>query len=107
MFAEQVPAILGTADQFQQWLAANLGAAEIKRTIGEHRFHIGDAEGMRKIYSYVLWIWQRATDCCASLESADKAFVDAWFSDIDTLGALGRALPPPVRRDHNKPVPAR
>jgi len=82
MVKEHLPVILDTNKRLQVWREVNPGA-DIPRYIGEHSFAIEGVNAMRKIFPYVLWMWQRPLDFYQGLSEEDKQSID---KNLDALG---------------------
>src|SRR5690606_7385904 len=50
MFDEQVPVLMETARQLEEWITANPDATEIPRAIGKLRYRLGDMEEERLVF---------------------------------------------------------
>ncbi len=103
MFDEQVPVLLETARQLQQWVAANPDTNEIPRAIGSLRYRLGDMQEERLSLPFNLWMWQRPHDFFAGLDDQDRAAVAELFS-AEQITALTAPLPVRVQRQHNRLV---
>ena len=103
MFDEQVPVLLETARQLEQWLADHPESTEIPRAIGTLRYRLGEMEDERLAFPFNLWRWQRAHDFHAGLSDTDKACV-AHLLPVEHIKALAAPLAARVQRQANKLV---
>ncbi|MFA5678284.1 MAG: glutathione S-transferase [Pseudomonas sp.] len=103
MFDEQVPVLLETARQLEQWLVENPESTDIPRAIGTLRYRLGDMEEERLAFPFNLWMWQRPHDFYTGLSTADKKGVAKLLTQ-DQLTALATPLQARLKRQANKLV---
>ena len=91
MLKEHVPVILDTNKQLAVWKDNNPNLA-IPSYIGEHSFTIGGVSGLRKIFPYVLWMWQRPVNYYQSLGTEEKQTLDASLNVLGFKEALNAPI---------------
>ena len=101
MFDEQVPVLMETARQLEEWITANPDATEIPRAIGKLRYRLGDMEEERLVFPYNLWMWQRPRDFYSQLTSDQRAAIAPLLSETQ-VRALSSPMPIRLARRNNK-----
>lgn len=101
MFDEQVPVLLQTARQLEQWTHANPDSIEVPRAIGTLRYRLGGMEEERLVLPYNLWMWQRAHDFYNGLDADDRKAVDSLLNN-EQVQALRTPLTARVQRRGNR-----
>ncbi|MBK7772608.1 MAG: glutathione S-transferase C-terminal domain-containing protein [Sandaracinaceae bacterium] len=100
-FAEQMPFVMALMDAIDTWCAAHPGATRVPRSLGEHPFVIGGAEGTRRLLTYTQWMAQRPMGAYAALSRTPRSEVDEWLRRLggeDAVRALGRPVRHPFER---------
>ncbi|MEI9988100.1 MAG: glutathione S-transferase family protein [Aliidongia sp.] len=105
IFARQWPVIADTIRLTAAWIDAK-GEAELPRVIGQHLCRIGGVETPRAVFPYTQWMWQRAADVYAGLDTAERGPVDAWLDALGGLAAFRTPIPHRVERRQNRLMPA-
>lgn len=100
MFDEQVPVLMETARQLEEWITANPDATEIPRAIGKLRYRLGDMEEERLVFPYSLWMWQRVHHFYSGLNAAELRSIVSVLSS-QQVGTLSKPVPR-VKRQANK-----
>ena len=103
MLKEHVPVILDTNNKLAVWRESNPNTV-IPRYIGEHSFTIDGVSGLRKIFPYVLWMWQRPVDYYQSLSPEDKLAIEASLIDLGFKEALNAPILNRLTRINNQLV---
>src|SRR5690606_24851672 len=101
MFDEQVPVLMETARQLEEWITAHPDATEIPRAIGTLRYRLGDMEEERLVFPYNLWMWQRPRDFYSQLTSDQRAAVEPLLSETQ-VRTLSSPRPVRLARRNNK-----
>ncbi|WP_419913517.1 glutathione S-transferase family protein [Hoeflea sp.] len=84
--AEHLPVLFDTVDQVARF-ARKATDRDLPRTIGFHRFQIGDAIGQRAVFPYVQWMLQHVVDRIQSVPAEERPSVLAFLDQIDA-GAM-------------------
>jgi glutathione S-transferase len=100
MAKEQAPVLIDTNRLLHQWRQQNPDTEEIPRSIGKHKFTIGDAGGERMVIPYALWMLQRPMDFYQSLD--DTQAVDALLEEIGMHSLMTNGLSNRIQRPNNK-----
>ena len=100
---EHLPVILDTNKQLAVWKEKNAGT-DIPRYIGEHSFTINGVSGLRKIFPYVMWMWQRPVDYYQSLSVEDKQIIDTKLNELGFKEALNTPILNRLARKNNQLV---
>ncbi len=101
MLKEHVPVILDTNKQLAVWRNKNPNIS-IPRYIGEHSFSIEGVSGLRKIFPYLMWMWQRPVDYYQSLSSEEKQKIQTQVSELGFLEALNAPIQNRLTRKNNQ-----
>lgn len=104
-FKEQFPVLQETSSAVAAWVQAHPGE-RMPRRVGEHRFRIGDAEGIRALMPYPQWMLQRVLDDYHRLAPTERSSVDALLQQCDGLEAMQMQIPQRLERRQNRLVPA-
>lgn len=105
LFAEHFPVLEDTARLLESWLAGHPREG-IPRTIGWHRFRLGDAQEQRAVFPYAQWMLQRPIGFYRSLSGADQTHVDEWLRAAGGYEAMQIDIRRPVKRENNRLVAA-
>jgi len=101
MVKEQLPVILDTNVQLDNWRQHNL-SKELPRHIGEHEFIIDGVSATRKVFPYLMWMWQRPVDYYNSLSDKEKQSIDSQLVTMGFNKALKLPLQNRLNRNNNK-----
>ena len=100
LFTDYWPVITDTVQRLHQWHTNHPDTTHIPRVIGEHRFSLGQAQGMRVVLPYGIWMLQRVIDFYRQLD--DTTQVDAWLRRVGGHEALQLDIPTRVTRVNNR-----
>ena len=104
LFARQGPVIADTIRLTGAWIAAK-GEAELPRVIGQHLCRIGGVEVPRAVFPYLQWMWQRAVDCLARLDDAERPAAEDWLAALGGLDLFRTPIRHRLERRNNRLMP--
>jgi len=84
--------------------APELATQALPRAIGKHAFELGGSSGVRAVYPFNVWRWQRAHDYHRALSHESQARIASLLSGIDgrALALLERPIAPGLARRDNQ-----
>ncbi len=92
LFAEQFAYVLQLADAIDRYCDEHPDATRVPRSLGDHPFSIGGAQGTRKLITFTWWMAQRPLDVYRSLDASARAPVDAWLDRVGGREAMQRPV---------------
>ena len=102
IFKEQWPVLTNTVKSLETWVEQNPQITNIPRTIGEHRFTIGDMTEKRAIGTFHHWKVQRILDCYHQFDDQQKLLVDIFLQSVGGLGSMQLEIKKRLCRVNNK-----
>ena len=102
IFKEQWPVLTNTVKSLETWVEQNPQITNIPRTIGEHRFTIGDMTEKRAIGTFHHWKVQRILDCYHQFDDQQKLSVDIFLQSVGGLGSMQLEIKKRLCRVNNK-----
>lgn len=104
MFAEFWPVLTNTIFEIEEWSAQYPNEKKLPRSIGNHRFSIGNQTEQRAISTFHQWKAQRVLDCYEAFNGEDKARLDEWLKQLGGLESLQFKVRKRVTRENNRLV---
>lgn len=102
LFAEFWPVLENTANALDKWGTANPDKNEVPRTIGNHKFKLGDISEKRAILTFHQWKMQRVLACYQGFADEQKIKMSDFLTRVGGLKALEFEVKSPVARKNNK-----
>lgn len=104
MFKEQWPVLINTVKMLEQWIEQNPQVSDIPRTIGEHKFTIGDVTEKRAIGTFHQYKVQRIVDCYQQIDAQHKQSVDSFLQSVGGAECMQLEIKNRLTRVNNKLV---
>ena len=104
LFEEQFVFLQGLIAAIDEYCAANPDAKRVPRSLGDHPFTFGGAQGERRLVTASQWMAQRPLDVYAGLGEADRSPVDAWLRRVGGFEAMQTQIRHPFERRNFKMV---
>jgi len=108
LFDTQWPILEDTANQLAKWYARetnniHLGKPmSVPRSLGEHKFVVGDVEDSRAVMPFSQWMMQKPLDFYHSLTSDEQQSIEPFLKKINGLYAMRFHINTPVSRVNNR-----
>ncbi len=104
MFTEFWPVLTNTIFEIEEWSTQYPQEKSLPRSIGNHRFTIGNQTEERAILTFHQWKVQRVLDCYEQVESKDKPKIDDMLQQLGGYEALQFKVRKRVTRENNRLV---
>lgn len=102
MATEQVPVLQETECALVQWARHQPPGSAVPRTLGEHSFRIGNAQGRRMLLPHALWRWQRPRDYLQTLAGSERDQALALATRLGLHAALTAVPTVRIERQRNR-----
>jgi glutathione S-transferase len=104
LFKEFWPVLESTANALNEWRIKNPNTNEVPRTIGNHRFTMGDVSAERAIMTFHQWKMQRVLACYQGFADKQKMEMSDFLTRIGGLNPLTFVVESPMVRKNNRLV---
>lgn len=104
MFKEFWPVLENTANALDNWNNTHPDKNDVPRTIGNHKFKLGDISEERAIMTFHQWKMQRVLACYKESTEEQKTQMSDFLTRIGGHDALTFEIKSPVERKNNRLV---